>query len=224
MGREYTRAASTPNRETDRPVGTLEGMSRHRPLARSVAVTALALTLAVSGCASELAPDAPGAPRGTEVIGAGTVIDDGAGPELCLGAVGMSDPPTCAGVPLSGWRWEGVEGVSERAGTRWGTWAVPGRWDGERLAVAGDAVPLALYDAAPFPWPEGTGPLSDAEAGRIGADLAERWEGFLQSGPRDGRADVVVVFDDGALQAEADAAYGAGAVVVTSALRPLVEG
>ncbi|MFJ6652426.1 hypothetical protein ACIQLJ_06490 [Microbacterium sp. NPDC091313] len=184
-----------------------------------------AVVLAIAGCATPaVRAGAEGSRAGIEVIGAGVVIDDGGGAQLCLGPVGLSDPPTCAGMPLSGWRWEGVDGVAERAGVRWGSWAVPGRWDGERLTVDGDAVPLALYDTTPFPWPAGTGPLSEADAARIGAELAERWDGLLQSGPRDGRADVVVVFDDGTLQAEADATYGEGAVVVTSALRRLVEG
>lgn len=181
-----------------------------------------ALVVAIAGCATGAGGAA--APTETAVIGAGTVIDDGDGAELCLGPVGLSEPPTCAGIPLAGWRWEAVDGASERAGVRWGTWAVPGTWDGERLAVDGDPVPLALYDPMPFPWPDGAGPLSDADATRIGDELGARWDGFLQSSPRDGRADVVVVYDDGSLQAEADRAYGDGAVVVTSALRPLVEG
>lgn len=223
MGREYTRARRDPKRETDPAPATLRGMRRSAATTPLLTLAAVALLLA--GCATGQSAARPGGVAAdAPVIGAGTVIDDGAGPRLCLGPIGLSDPPSCAGVPLHGWDWDRVDGWSETGSTRWGSWAVPGTWDGSRLAVDGDPVPLALYDTTPFPWPEGTGPLTDADAARIGQELAGRWDGFLQGGPRDGRVDVVVVFDDGALQTEADVAYGEGAVVVTSALRPLTEG
>jgi hypothetical protein len=50
--------------------------------------------------------------------GIGTVLDDGDGPELCLGPIMSSLPPQCGGPRLVGWDWAGIES-EQRAGTRW---------------------------------------------------------------------------------------------------------
>ena len=80
----------------------------------------------------------------TELLeGNGTVLDDGRGPQLCLGGVAESYPPQCSGVPLAGWAWGAVEGEESAAGTTWGDFHVVGTYDGETFTVteAGPPVP-----------------------------------------------------------------------------------
>jgi hypothetical protein len=157
-----------------------------------------------------------------------TVMDTGS-PELCLGAVAESYPPQCRGIPLRGWSWGDQDGVFERAGdVRWGLFAVTGRFDGTTFTVR-SAVPAALYDPGPLP-PEPT-PCEDAAAadceGPPQQRLAEIGEELtslpgvltIDAGRQPVHADVV--HDDGSLQAWADEAYGAGVVVIGSALEPL---
>jgi hypothetical protein len=174
-------------------------------------------------------PTAIPAARGTVATrNLATVMDTGS-PELCLGAVAESYPPQCRGIPLRGWSWRDHDGVFERAGdVRWGLFAVTGRFDGTKFTVR-SAVPAALYDPGPLP-PE---PPRCGDAAAAGCDgpteqrLAEIGEELtslpgvltIDAGRPAVHADVV--FDDGSLQAWADEAYGAGVVVIGSALEPL---
>jgi hypothetical protein len=75
--------------------------------------------------------------------GNGTVLDDGGGPELCLGGVAESYPPQCGGIPLAGWDWDAVDGEESASGTTWGDFHVLGTYDGETFTVteAGPPVP-----------------------------------------------------------------------------------
>jgi hypothetical protein len=105
--------------------------------------------------------------------------------------------------------------------TRWGSFAVTGTFDGTTLRATG-AVPLALYDtiAEPSPRPMAPPDLTAAQWADVESGI-RRLPGLLTTG-REGDAGpllVDVVYDDGMLQAWADASFGAGAVVVTSALR-----
>ncbi|MCK6065477.1 MULTISPECIES: hypothetical protein [Microbacterium] len=180
-----------------------------------------------SGCATS--PSATGgqepAPPAEVVEGSGMVLDQGDGAELCLGPVAESFPPQCRGIPLDGWSWDEAVPENSSGDVRWGMYAVQGRYDGETLTVTTDATPLALYDPEPFPWPAGTGTAEEAELSRIGEEALGRYgDAFLSAGSRDGRLEVVVVWDDGTWQRQADAEYGDGVVVVTSALRPVREG
>lgn len=63
---------------------------------------------------------------------------------------------------------------------------------------------------------------TEAELRRIQEEVADT-PGFLHSGSGNvgNRVELGVIFDDGSLQAELDERYGEGAVVVTSALRPV---
>ena len=70
------------------------------------------------------------------LAGNGTVLDDGDGPQLCLGGVQESYPPQCGGVPLAGWDWDAVEGEESAAGTTWGEFRVVGTYDGEVFTVS----------------------------------------------------------------------------------------
>ena len=68
--------------------------------------------------------------------GRGTVLDDGSGPQLCLGGVAESYPPQCSGITLAGWDWDAVDGEESAAGTTWGEFQVVGTYDGETFTVA----------------------------------------------------------------------------------------
>jgi hypothetical protein len=77
------------------------------------------------------------------------VIDDGGGPELCLGAVAESYPPQCGGPALADFDWGDV-GSEEASGVRWGSYALTGTFDGSTFTVT-DAIPAALYDTMAAP-------------------------------------------------------------------------
>jgi hypothetical protein len=168
-----------------------------------------------------LVPPAP-----APVTGIGTVIEKpGSPPELCLGPVAESWPPQCEGIALGGWNWgTNPPDAQSEAGspvTRWGVYAVDGTFDGRTLAVTG-AVSLALYDAMAEPSATPTAPpdLSPAEWDAVeAAVLAVPGLLTVERAGDAGPVMVAVVYDDGAIQEWADASFGAGAVVVTSALR-----
>ena len=105
--------------------------------------------------------------------------------------------------------------------TRWGVYAVDGTFDGSTLTVT-RAVSLALYDAMAEPSASPAAPpdLSNTEWDAV--DVAVREVPGLISVDRVDEAGpvmVTVVHDDGSIQRWADLSFGAGAVVITSALR-----
>ncbi|MFS0715025.1 hypothetical protein ABC195_14210 [Microbacterium sp. 2P01SA-2] len=185
---------------------------------------AVALT---AGCASTPAAGPTSldpAPPAGDVVAQGTVLDNGSGAQLCLGAVAESAPPQCSGIPLAGWDWAALSDATTMSGSTWGTYAVQGRYDGSSLTVTAPAVPLALYDPLPLPDPTGGTPgtvddatLRDVEQ-RVHDTLGDA---VLASGAYDGRLWVTVVWDDGTLQDAADAEFGADVVVVQSAMREI---
>ncbi len=196
----------------------------------AVAALALAACSATSGGgAGQSASADPDADLGTlpvavplgEVLGQGTVLDDGTGPELCLGAVAESAPPQCDGPPIDGWDWDAFAGWTEVSGVRWGAYAVQATFDGERIAVTADPISLALYDPMPIedePLPAGT--TDEAVLGEIQQVLADALgERALGSGIEDGRLEQSVVYDDGSLQEHLDTVYGPNVVHVVGALR-----
>jgi len=172
----------------------------------------------------------PAAPGAVSTRGVVTVRDDGH-PVVCLGPVAESWPPQCDGPPLAAWDWRqerlvlgqpgGGRSYEQAGGVRWGRYFLTGSWDGRVLTVQ-TAVPEALYDGAPedrgdLPDPERD--LSPTELDALAAELGDSLPGALSSYVDDaGRARVDVVYDDGSLQAWADATYGRGVVVVTSML------
>jgi hypothetical protein len=152
-----------------------------------------------------------------------TVIDTGDGPELCLGPIAESYPPQCSGPPVADWAWPAQAPNFDRQGsTRWGAFAVAGRWDGATFTVT-DAVPAALYDPVPLEPASPPAPSRDygaAELEAVADELAESLPG-AQGAYADtaaGQVLVDVTYDDGSLQDHVDEAYGAGVVVVSSAL------
>jgi len=173
-------------------------------------------------------PSAPGEVRTRGVV---TVLDDGTRPEVCLGVVAESFPPQCGGPPLVGWDWReqrlvlgqpggGGTGYEQAGAVRWGQYALVGRWNGESFTLT-TAVPEAQYEPpteAQRPLPEPEEPVDSATLRRLARELLGGLPGALSSGAEGGRAHVEVVYDDGSLQEWADGRYGAGVVVVTSAL------
>jgi hypothetical protein len=77
------------------------------------------------------------------------VLDDGDGPEMCLGGVAESYPPQCGGPALTDFEWGDV-GFEEASGVRWGSYALTGTFDGTAFTVT-DAIPAALYDVMAEP-------------------------------------------------------------------------
>lgn len=209
-------------------------------VARAAVAAALTLVM-LTGCAAapgsrppSSSPDAGGgqilgasAPElpSSEVVGAGTVIDEGGDAKLCLHAIMESYPPQCDGVPLDAWGWDGLEGFESSGTTRWGSYAVTGTYDGKRLTVTQVPVLLALYDPPPIddPADREPGTATEDEVLAIQEDLAMRdIEGLLGVGSfSEGRVTVVVAWDDGTLQQAADDEFGEGVVVVSSALREI---
>jgi len=144
-------------------------------------VAALLLCLAsFSACSTEaemraVDPDASGEPSASSTPSDGaptpvpdgevrtprlvTVLDDGGGPEMCLGAVAESYPPQCGGPAVAGFEWGDV-GSEEAAGVTWGSYALTGTYDGTTFTVT-DAIPAALYDAVAEPEAGGLEPACD---------------------------------------------------------------
>lgn len=206
-------------------------MNRRR-LAAAVALGAAAC-LSLSACASATSPGSapgsalgavsPGLPSG-EVIGQGTVLDDGSGAELCLGPVAESAPPQCAGIPLEGWSWDGLDGAETSGSSTWGTYAVQGTYDGESFTVTQPPVMLALFDpmapADPTGGKKGAGTESELLA--LQEELPERLgDAYFSSYPADGWMWVDVLWDDGTWQDAADGEFGERTVIIRSALREI---
>ncbi len=227
--------------ETIAAAATLTGMSRiqRRPLA--IAVLALG-ALALSGCALSpgsaipVSSDAPagqslgsllpGAPEG-EVRATGMVMDVAGTVELCLGSTQESYPPQCDGIPLTGWSWDGVEGSEQVDDVRWGSYAVTGTYDGETFASTQPPIMLALYDPMPLEDPTGGIPGTTDEAtlngiiDEVSTRFAQDSALLLGAYPDNGYVWLDVLWDDGTLQQAADDDFGAGVVVVRSAMQLL---
>lgn len=139
-----------------------------RPVSRSVvalaAILALAGTAACSTEAQMAGIDSAGDPAAVDVAAAPgefptavpaatgevtsgglvTVLDDGDGPELCT-FVADSLPPQCSGTPMADWDWAAHPEYEDQSGTKWGSFALTGTFDGTTFAVT-EATPAALYD------------------------------------------------------------------------------
>lgn len=169
---------------------------------RTVLIAAALLLALVAGCGSADTGAGPGAGGSSVTMpaidpaelleGSGTVLDDGGGPQLCLGGVAESYPPQCRGITLSGWDWDAVDGEESAAGTTWGEFHVVGIYDGETFTVveAGPYDPEAVVfgrerdftTACPEPdggWvAEDPGKADDA-AFTAGATIAQGLPGYV---------------------------------------------
>lgn len=89
-------------------------------------LTVTAGLVGVAGCATPPPEDAVSPPGDGTRLGLATpfpatVLDDGDGPELCVGVILQPFPPHCSGPALvSGWDWADWDGHYESAsGVRW---------------------------------------------------------------------------------------------------------
>lgn len=156
------------------------------------------------------------------MVGVGTVLDTGGDVQMCLGVIMESYPPQCHGVPMDGWTWNGVEGSESSGETTWGDYAVYATYDGERLTVTDPPILAALYDSIAPEDPTGgvEGTTSGDELTRVQDDIAARLgTDLLTVETQRGYVWGHVVWDDGTIQEAADAEYGEGVVIVSSALR-----
>jgi hypothetical protein len=211
------------------------GETMTRLLVRGVAVAGAGI-LILAGCGQPIGGDGidinPPAPPATipatgEVLGQGTVLQvDGEPAEFCLGAVAESYPPQCSGPEIVGWDWGTVDGAESASSVTWGTYAVQGTWDGERMTVTQPPIMLALYDPMvmrdPFRDPANAGDTAEAELLAIQTEVHELDSlNPLYSGVENGYLFVSVIYDDGQVQQYFDEVYGPEIVVVESALRPV---
>jgi hypothetical protein len=207
-------------------------MNHRRFIAFAALGAAACLALSSCGSASPGAPSSgsapnaalgavdPGLPTG-DVLAQGTVLDDGSGAELCLGAIQESYPPQCSGIPLEGWSWEGLDGSETEGSVTWGAYAVQGTYDGDAFELTQPPVMLALFDPAMPVDPTGGKPGKGTESELVGIQetLHDRLgAALLSSSVVDGWLWVDVLWDDGTWQDAADGEFGAGKIVIRSAM------
>lgn len=209
-------------------------------------VTAALLILALSACsgaddqtATDPAPTSPtsGAATVPQPLEQGTPAASGPvrtrdlvtviqlpdkGAEVCLGPMTMIYPPQCGGPAVEGWDWKtsGQGMFEEEAGTRFGSYALTGTWDGTALTVTA-AIPAALYDVAavaPSAPPIPTRDFTEAELTDIATEAGTLPGASGAASDGTGHVLVDVVYDDGSIQSYADEVWGAGVVIVTGAL------
>ena len=135
----------------------------------------LLIALPSVACADSGSPTVSPRPSSGLYEANATVLDDGDGPELCLGAIAESLPPQCGGIPINGWTWDAIEGEQSAQGVTWGEFHVVGTYDGSSFTIerAGPLEAVPRDDSDPFatPCPEPAG-------------------GWTSSGPRIGEMDV----------------------------------
>ena len=114
-------------------------------------------TVGDAAAAPDEFPTAVPAATGAVTTGLVTVLDDGPGPELCT-FVAESMPPQCSGTPMGAWDWAAHPEHEDQSGTKWGSFALTGTFDGTTFTVT-EAIPAALYDPmSEAPEPELTTP------------------------------------------------------------------
>lgn len=180
--------------------------------------------LVLTGCASSPAAHDPTPEVTHELTASATVLghEDGTPPVLCLGLVLESFPPLCSGPTVVGWDWSHLVDAQKASGSIWGTYDVTGTWDGTALTLT--SLPKPTEHESP-----GIADIEDGGAAATPAATAaiEHYRSESQAdtdilgvAEAGGSAIVTVVFDDGAMQDDADALFGEGVVVIDSALKP----
>lgn len=135
-----------------------------------------------------------------------------------------SYPPQCSGPEIANWDWAVAEQAETASGVTWGAYAVTGTWNGTVFTRTGSPIPLSLYDSLPLEDPSAgrQGSADQQDLGRIQEEIStDDAPGLLGTGIRNGFVMVTVVYDDSSLQAHLESEYGAGVVLVESALRAL---
>ena len=186
---------------------------------------------------------APGAPvempqptSAEDLTGQAMILqEDGEQPRACFGAIAASLPPQCGGPEVSGWEWADAEEAESASGVTWGTYAVTGTWENGVFTVTRPAVPVTRADQYARQDPRLTdednpGTTDPAELERRQEDLyayfpdgTADWSTItvLGAGIQNGYLSVDVIYDDGSVQQFFDDQWGAGVVVVQSALWPV---
>lgn len=88
----------------------------------------------IPGACGEAEVTAAGASSTQRYTATTMVLERNHGPQLCVGAIGMSLPPVGGGPNIVGWDWTTVPHQS-RSGVRWGDYRVVGSWDGSTLTL-----------------------------------------------------------------------------------------
>lgn len=191
------------------------------------------LTACATGTAGTIATPTttPSGHAADELTTRAFVLDEGDGAQLCFSAL-ESRPPLCSGPLINGWDWNATEGEETAAGSTWGDYEVFGTWSGNSLTLTR---PPVLYDPR-IPSTEAPGPVPPPGDPANAAVVAQAVEDYraasleaddpmwvVSSNEDQGLAHVSVIYDDGTLQAEADAKYGPGIVHVGSWLRPVAD-
>lgn len=103
----------------------------------AVTVVALVVALVVASRSLVLRTDSmvQVAAGRTELVGVGMVLEQDAGPRLCLGVVRQSYPPQCSGLPIAGWDWSAAPASTSASGVRWGEYTVIGTFDGSTFTL-----------------------------------------------------------------------------------------
>jgi hypothetical protein len=188
----------------------------------------------LSGCASPAPPKAEQTTTAAqtsslpgELTGSGMVLQKGDNPPVfCLGAITTSYPPqACGGPVLGNWDWSAVTGYERAAGVTWGSYTVTGTWDNGEFVRTREPAPVpptetGIPDAArPVTGKPGTG--NKARLMQIQNDLESAGDQpILTSGIQNGYLVILVAYDNGNIQRELNRKYGAGMIVVRSALKP----
>lgn len=73
------------------------------------------------------------------------------GPQLCVGVIGTSDPPTCSGPGVASWDWDAAPHTTF-SGTTYGSYVLTGTFDGETFVLTEPAVVDDGAVARPVPW------------------------------------------------------------------------
>lgn len=151
------------------------------------------------------------------VVAAAIVLDRPDGEVLCIGDVGATAPPTCAGLPIIDFDWAALD-PDKAQGVRWVSAVVTGTWDREVFVATSTARSLDAW--SPPAVDDGDASLSDAQLMAIQADLLtlDR-DDFTGHGQNDGRYELHVLYDDGSIQAALDDIYGQGVVQISSAMQ-----
>jgi hypothetical protein len=101
---------------------------------RRLLLAAIALLLA--GCAASDASAPAAGARERRYRATATVLQSrDHRPQLCLGAIALSLPPACEGLPIPNWHWDQVEGEQTAGGTTWGRYRLVGTYDGATFTV-----------------------------------------------------------------------------------------
>ena len=200
---------------------------------RRVSCVAAIVAALLSGCASA-APPAAEPPKTAvqtslpgELTGSGMILQKGGNPPVfCLGAMTSSYPPqACGGPVLRNWDWSAVTGYERVAGVTWGSYTVTGTWDNGEFVRTREPAPVSptatgIPDAVrPVTGKPGTG--NKARLMQIQHDLESAGgQPILTSGIQNGYLVILVAYDNGDIQRELDSKYGAGLILVRSALKP----